>query len=111
MNKKPLYKQEKKREEVTSEIFSLHNEDNEWVAQVMISSNKMIAIVSQYRNHVALFREIILNFKDFLKLVSAERFSTLLYKELRPGRYSPKLHKLCDDIAQEILPLLQKQIK
>lgn len=92
--------------------YTLRNENGGWLAQVVISEDGFLGIVSDYGNASFAWRAFGDNFKKFLLQLNAGYFATKLVCGMA---YTVQPTKKIDAnylrMAEKVLPVLQKAIQ
>jgi len=91
--------------------YTLRNENGGWLAQVVISEDGFLGIVSDYGNATFAWRAFGDNFKKFLCRLNPEYFATKMVQGIA---YTIQPTKKIDAnylrMAEKVLPVLQKAI-
>jgi hypothetical protein len=98
--------------EVKSKSYTLRNENGQWLAQVVLTSDGMFASVTDYGNLSYAWRSTgVDDFRKFMSEIGVDYFGTKLYTGMSYILYGRKCEKSCDLFAEKILPPLQVLLK
>lgn len=98
-------------EKVTSTSYTLHDENGNWLGQVVLTSDGMFASVTDYGNLSYAWRAFGDDFKKFILSLNVGYFGTKMYTGMAYILYSKKCESACNRFAEKILPALQKLLK
>jgi len=99
-------------EKVTAKSYTLYSEDNQWLGQVVLTSDGLFASVTDYGNLSYAWRHYgDKDFREFICSLNVGYFGTKLYTGMAYIVHSRKVEKACDRFAEKILPALQKVLR
>ena len=97
--------------EVKSKSYTLRDENNQWLGQVVITSDGMFASVTDWGNLSYAWRSYGNDFREFLCSLNVQYFGSKLYTGMAYILYGKKCEKSCERFAEHILPALQKVLR
>lgn len=97
--------------EVKSKSYTLRDENNQWLGQVVITSDGMFASVTDWGNLSYAWRSYGNDFREFLCSLNVGYFGSKLYTGMAYILYGKKCEKSCSRFAEMILPALQKVLR
>lgn len=101
-----------KEKTIKSKSYTIRNENNEWLGQIVITSDGMFASVTDWGNLSFGWRAFgYEDFREFLCSLSISYFGQKMYQGNTYILYSQKCEKACHKFAEKILPDLQKVLK
>lgn len=99
-------------EEIKSKSISLRDENNNWLGQIVITSDGMFASVTDWGNLSFAWRHTGKDdFREFLISLNVEYFGKKLYQGNTYILYSKKCEQACHRFSEKILPALQEALK
>lgn len=102
------------KEEIKSKSYTLRDEGDNWLGQVVLTSDGMFASVTDWGNLSYAWRSFSREGEDFRKFMSeinVDYFASKLTQGMAYIAYSKKIDKACERFAEKILPALQKVLK
>lgn len=97
---------------VIAKSYTLYSEDNQWLGQIVLTSDGLFASVTDYGNLSYAWRAYgNRDFRDFICSLNVDYFGTKLYTGMTYILYGKKCEQACNRFAQKILPALQKVLK
>lgn len=91
--------------------FTLRTENDNWLGQIIISSDGMFSGVTDYGNLSFAWRHTGQDFRTFLISLNIDYFGGKLQNGLSYIAYTKQTSKACIRFAKEILPKLQEVLK
>ena len=98
-------------EQVKSKSYTLRNESGQWLGQIVLTDDGMLASVTDWGNLSYAWRSFGNDFREFLISINVDYFGTKLYTGMAYIAYGRKYEKACQRYAEKILPALQKVLK
>jgi hypothetical protein len=99
-------------EQITAKIYTLREEDGQWLAQVVLTSDGMFSSVTDYGNFSYAWRSFGPGtFREFLLNINEGYFGDKLCTGMAYIAYSKKVQHACDRYAKKILPALKKALR
>jgi hypothetical protein len=99
-------------EKVTAESFTVRDERGGWLAQVVITSDGFLGVVSEYGNFAYAWRSFGDNFKEFLGKLNVGYFAGKMRMGIAYAcGSSKKANESTETFARIVLPALQAAIK
>jgi hypothetical protein len=95
---------------VTAESITLNDENGNWLGQIVLTSDGMIAAVTDYGNFGYAWRSYGENFKKFLCGLNVSYFSNKMSSGMSYVAHGRNIDKAADRFAEHILPVLQKYL-
>lgn len=100
------------KEQITAQSYTLYDEKDNWLGQVVLTSDGMFASVTDYGNLSFAWRNYGKDdFKKFLCGLSVDYFGTKMYTGMSYILHTRKCERSCDLFAEKILPPLQKLLR
>lgn len=96
--------------EVKSKSYTLHDDNGNWLGQIVLTSDGMFASVTDYGNLSYAWRSFGGDFEDFIMGLNVGYFATKMYTGMSYILYGKKCEKACERFAEKILPALQKAL-
>ena len=98
--------------EIKLKTYTLRGENNEWLGQIILSSDGVFASVTDYGNLSYAWRSYgTEDFRKFISELSNDYFASKLQNGLSYIAYSKKTMQACELFSKKILPPLQKALK
>ena len=99
-------------EKVTAKSYTLYSEDNQWLGQVVLTSDGLFASVTDYGNLSYAWRHYgDKDFREFICGLNVQYFGTKLFTGMAYIVHSRQVEKACNRFAEKILPALQKALR
>ena len=99
-------------EKITAKSYTLRTESGQWMGQLVLTSDGMIAGVTDYGAISYAWRSF--GEKDFRKFIldlNVSYFGDKLYSGFSYMVHNKTMEKACYRVAEKILPVLQKVLK
>lgn len=97
---------------VTAKSYTLKTENGSWLGQIVLTSDGMLASVTDYGNLSFAWRSYgDRDFREFVISLNVEYFGGKMYQGNTYILYSKACQKACMRFAEMILPALQKALK
>ena len=97
---------------VTAKSYTLRDENDNWLGQIVLTSDGFFASVTDWGNLSFAWRSYgDKDFREFLAGLEVSYFGGKMYQGNTYILYSPKCQKACMTFAEKILPPLQKMLK
>lgn len=96
---------------ITAESYTLYDKNNNWLGQVVLTSDGMFASVTDYGNLSFAWRAFGSDFKAFICKLNVDYFATKMYIGNAYINHGKGAEKACQRYAEKILPALQKVLK
>lgn len=97
---------------VTAKSYTLYDEDNQWLGQIVLTSDGLFSSVTDYGNLSYAWRHYgDKDFREFICSLNVDYFGTKLYIGMAYILYGKKCEQACNRFSQKILPALQKVLK
>ena len=96
---------------IKSKSYTLRGENEEWLGQIVLTSDGMFASVTDYGNFSYVWRSFGKDFRDFLCGLNTQYFGSKIYCGLTYIAYGTKYEKACERFLKKILPPLQKMLR
>lgn len=97
--------------EVKSKSYTLRDENNQWLGQVVITSDGMFASVTDWGNLSYAWRSYGNDFREFICSLNVGYFGSTLFTGMVYILAGKKCEKSCYRFAEKILPALQKVLR
>ncbi len=98
--------------EIKLKTYTLRGDNNEWLGQIILSSDGVFASVTDYGNLSYAWRSFgAEDFRKFITVLSAEYLAGKLQNGFSYIAYSKKTMQACKLFSEKILPPLQKILK
>lgn len=97
--------------QVTAESYTLTKSNGDWLGQVVLTSDGMISMVTDWGNASYAWRSFGADFRQFIIGLNTAYFGMKLYSGNTYMVVNKKLEKACFVLAEEILPALQQALK
>lgn len=97
--------------EVSARSYTLRDENNKWLGQIVLTTDGMFSSVTDYGNFGYAWRAYGNNFREFMSDISTDYFASKLVEGMAYVVYSKKVTAACKTYAEKILPPLQKVLK
>jgi hypothetical protein len=105
-------KMENQETEIKTKCYTLWGSNNEWLGQVVLTSDGMFASVTDYGNLSYAWRAYgDKDFRRFLASLNVDYFGSKLYTGMSYILHGKKCQEACNRFAQKILPPLQLALK
>lgn len=97
---------------VRTKNFHLRNTDNQWIAQVVITSDWMFSCISEYWNFSFAWRSTwVDDFRKFLLKIDESYFWWKMYQGISYIANTKKVENNCYRFADKVLPILKETLK
>lgn len=96
---------------IKSKSYTLRGDNDEWLGQIVLTSDGMFASVTDYGNFSYKWRNFGKDFRDFLCKINTQYFGSKIYTGLTYIFYGQKYEKACERFSEKILPSLQKVLR
>lgn len=96
---------------ITAKSYTLRTESGQWLGQIVLTSDGMIAGVTDYGNLSYAWRSYGENFEDFILSINTGYFASKLESGMAYIAHNKTIQKGCERFAEMILPALQAEIK
>lgn len=96
---------------VTCKSYTLLDEEGNWLAQVVLTSDGLFASVTDYGNLSYAWRHFGDDFRKFIISINTHYFASKLANGLAYIAHSKTISKACERYAEMILPELQRILK
>jgi hypothetical protein len=96
---------------ITAKSFTLRTESGQWLGQIVLTSDGMIAGVTDYGNLSYAWRSYGSDFEDFLLNINTGYFASKLESGMAYIAHNKTIQKGCERFSEMILPALQAEIK
>ena len=96
---------------IKSRTYTLYDENNHWLGQIVLTEDGMFASVTDYGNLSYAWRSFGDDFRKFLTEINIDYFASKMYGGISYISYGRKYEKACERFAEKILPALQKVLK
>lgn len=97
---------------VTAKSYTLRDDNDNWLGQIVLTSDGMFSSVTDYGNLSFAWRATgEEDFREFICRLNTGYFGTKMYTGMSYILYGKKCEKACDRFAEKILPPLQKLLK
>jgi hypothetical protein len=97
--------------EIKSKSYTLRGENEEWLGQIVLTSDGLFASVTDYGNLSYAWRSYGKDFREFICSLNTQYFGSKLYTGMAYILYGKKCEKACERFAEKILPPLQKMLR
>lgn len=97
--------------EVKSKSYTLRDENNQWLGQIVLTNDGFFASVTDYGNLSYAWRSYGKDFREFICSLNVQYFGSKLYTGMAYILYSKECEKSCERFAEHILPALQKVLR
>lgn len=99
-------------EQVKSKSYTIRGEHDEWLGQIVLTSDGMFSSVTDYGNLSFAWRSFGKDdFRSFILSLNTDYFGSKLYSGMTYILYSKKCEQSCERFANKILPPLQAVLK
>lgn len=96
---------------IIAKSYTLRTESGQWLGQIVLTSDGMIAGVTDYGNLSYAWRSYGADFEDFILSINTGYFASKLESGLAYIAHNKTIQKGCERFAEMILPALQAEIK
>lgn len=97
--------------EVTAESYTLRKSNGDWLAQIVITSDGMLAGVTDWGNFALAWRSFGDDFKDFILHIEPDYLATKIYSAMNFIQSGRKAEKAYATLAEKVLPALKAALK
>lgn len=103
---------DKNQSEVTAKSYTLRTEQDQWLGQIVITSDGAFMSITDYGNLSFAWRATGTDdFREFLIGLNVDYFATKLYTGMSYILFGRKCEQACQRFAEKILPPLQKVLR
>lgn len=98
--------------EVTAKSYTLHTENGAWLAQVVLTSDGALMIISDYGNFNYAWRNIgKVGFREFIISLTVDYFASKMYNGISYIANGRKIEQAAKRFAEHVLPALKKALQ